>query len=115
MDQYKVDLGKYRLSIQLRNQARNQINLAFIDAVDKANHDARFAMKLAKTVAAKTDVIEKQKNAITAACSARDIALATLGDLPLAPLKPSKEIELVPYGSMKTQKSSPSSTGKSRN
>jgi hypothetical protein len=147
MNQYKVNLDKYRsfqnpnldaqaLTVQYksaieifrnlqdsRDELRSQINRVFMASVDKANKEARTAMKSAKTASAKNDVIAKQKIAITAASDARDYAIAALGALPAPPVKPIKQVEPQPIAKTKaepqpgtktkTKKSSPTPSSES--
>lgn len=108
MNQYKFDLGQYRLLVQNREKARSQINRTFMTAVETANRDARTAMKLAKTAASKNEILSNQKIAVTAASVARDAAIAALGSLPTPPVKPIKPVEMAPLNKMKNKKSSPS-------
>lgn len=110
MNQYKFDLGQYRLLVQNREKARSQINRTFMTAVETANRDARTAMKLAKTAASKNEILTNQKIAVTAASVARDAAIAALGSLPTPPVKPIKPVEMAPLNKMKNKKSSPSSS-----
>jgi len=108
MNQYKLDLDRYRDLVQAREKARSQINRTFMLAVNDANHEARMTMKIAKTAAAKNEIISKQKVAITAASVARDSAIAALGALPTPPVKPIKPVEMATLNKMKNKKSSPS-------
>jgi hypothetical protein len=110
MNQYKLDLDQYRILVQVREKARTQINRTFMLAVETANRDARTDMKLAKTAAAKNEILSKQKVAVTAASVARDAAIAALGALPTPPVKPVKPVEMAPLNKMKDKKSSPSPT-----
>ena len=110
MNQYKLDLDRYRDLVQAREKARLQINRTFMVAVNDANHEARMTMKIAKTAAAKNEIISKQKVAITAASVARDSAIAALGALPTPPVKPIKPVEMATLNKMKNKKSSPSPT-----
>jgi len=110
MNQYKLDLDRYRDLVQAREKARSQINRTFMVAVNDANHEARMTMKIAKTAAAKNEIISKQKVAITAASVARDSAIAALGALPTPPVKPIKPVEMATLNKMKNKKSSPSPT-----
>ena len=108
MDQYKLDFDQYRTLVQAREKARSQINRNFMLAVEEANRDARTAMKLAKTASSKSEILSKQKIAVTSASVARDAAIATLGPLPTPPVKPVKLIEMEPLNKMKSKKSLPS-------
>jgi hypothetical protein len=110
MNQYKLDLDRYRDLVQAREKARSQINRTFMLAVNDANQEARMTMKIAKTAAAKNEIISKQKVAITAASVARDSAIAALGALPTPPVKPVKPVEMATLDKMKSKKSSPSPT-----
>ena len=110
MNQYKLDLNRYRDLVQAREKARSQINRTFMVAVNDANQEARLTMKIAKTAAAKNEIISKQKIAVTAASVARDAAIATLGSLPTPPVKPIKPVEMATLNKMKNKKSSPSPT-----
>jgi len=110
MNQYKLDLNRYRDLVQAREKARSQINRTFMVAVNDANHEARMTMKLAKTAAIKNEILSKQKIAVTAASVARDAAIATLGSLPTPPVKPIKPVEMATLNKMKNKKSSPSPT-----
>jgi len=110
MSQYKLDLDQYRSLVQAREKARSEINRTFMLAVNDANRAARTAMKLAKTAAVKNEILSKQKIAVTAACVARDAAIATLGLPPTPPVKPVKPVEMAPLNNMKDKKSSPSPT-----
>lgn len=108
MNQYKIDLDKYRALVQVREQARMQINRTFMLAVEAANRDARTGLKVSKTAAAKNEILSNQKIAVTAASVARDSAIAALGALPTPPAKPIKPLEMAPLNKMKNKKSSPS-------
>jgi len=110
MSQYKLDLDQYRSLVQAREKARSEINRTFMLAVNDANREARTALKLAKTAAAKNEILSKQKIAVTAASVARDAAIATLGSPPTPPVKPVKQEEMAPLNKMKVKKSSPSPT-----
>ena len=110
MNQYKLDLDRYRDLVQTREKARSQINRIFMLAVNDANLEARTAMKLAKTAASKNEILSNQKIAVTAASVARDEAIAALGSLPTPPVKPIKPVEMATLNKMKNKKSSPSST-----
>ena len=110
MNQYRLDLDRYRDLVQAREKARSQINRTFMVAVNDANQEARLTMKLAKTAATKNEILSKQKIAITTASVARDAAIAALGALPTPPVKPIKSVEMTTMNKMKNKKSSPSST-----
>ena len=110
MNQYKLDLDRFRDLVQAREKARSQINRTFMLAVNDANQEARMTMKLAKTAAIKNEILSKQKIAVTAASVARDAAIAALGALPTPPVKPIKPVEMGTLNKMKNQKSSPSPT-----
>ena len=110
MNQYRLDLDRYRDLVQAREKARSQINRTFMVAVNDANQEARMTMKLAKTAATKNEILSKQKIAVTAASVARDAAIAALGALPTPPVKPIKPVEMATLNKMKNKKSSPSST-----
>ena len=110
MNQYKLDLDRFRDLVQAREKARSQINRTFMVAVNDANQEARLTMKLAKTAATKNEILSKQKIAITTASVARDAAIAALGALPTPPVKPIKPVEMATMNKMKNKKSSPSST-----
>ena len=110
MNQYKLDLNRFRDLVQAREKARSQINRTFMLAVNDANQEARMTMKLAKTAAIKNEILSKQKIAVTAASIARDAAIAALGALPTPPVKPIKPVEMATLNKMKNKKSSPSPT-----
>ena len=110
MNQYKLDFDQYRALVQAREKARSEINRTFMLAVNDANRESRTAMKLAKTAAAKNEILSKQKIAVTTASVARDAAIAALGALPTPPVKPMKPVEMAPLNKMKDKKSSPSPT-----
>ena len=110
MNQYRLDLDRYRDLVQAREKARSQINRTFMVAVNAANQEARMTMKLAKTASIKNEILSKQKVAITAASVARDSAIAALGATPTPPVKPIKPVEMVTLNKMKNKKSSPSPT-----
>ena len=110
MNQYRLDLDRFRDLVQAREKARSQINRTFMLAVNDANHEARMTMKLAKTAAIKNEILSKQKIAVTAASVARDAAIAALGALPTPPVKPIKPVEMATLNKMKNKKSSPSPT-----
>ena len=110
MNQYKLDLDRFRDLVQAREKARSQINRTFMLAVNDANQEARMTMKLAKTAAIKNEILSKQKIAVTAASVARDAAIAALGALPTPPVKPIKPVEMATLNKMKNKKSSPSPT-----
>ena len=110
MNQYRLDLDRYRDLVQAREKTRSQINRTFMVAVNVANQEARMTMKLAKTAATKNEILSKQKIAITAASVVRDTAIAALGALPTPPVKPIKPVEMGTLNKMKNKKSSPSPT-----
>jgi hypothetical protein len=110
MNQYKLDFDNYRALVQAREKARSQINRSFMLAVEEANRAARTALKLAKTAAAKNEILSNQKIAVTTASVARDAAIVALGALPTPPVKPVKPVEMAPLNKMKDKKSSPSPT-----
>jgi hypothetical protein len=110
MNQYKLDLDRFRTLVQAREKARSQINRTFMLAVNDANYEARITMKIAKTAAAKNEILSKQKIAITAASVTRDAAIVALGALPTPPVKPVKPVEMATLDKMKNKKSSPSPT-----
>ena len=113
MNQYKLDFDQYRTLVQAREKARSQINRNFMLAVEEANRDARTAMKLAKTAAAKNEILSNQKIAITSASVTRDAAIAELGAVPTPPVKPTKAakpVEMAPLNNVKSKKASPSPT-----
>jgi len=110
MNQYKLDFDNYRALVQAREKARSQINRSFMLAVEEANRAARTALKLAKTAAAKNEILSNQKIAVTTACVARDAAIVALGTLPTPPVKPVKPVEMATLDKMKNKKSSPSPT-----
>lgn len=103
--QYKATNQIYQGLLDSRDELRIQINRTFMATVDKANKDARTAMKFARGASAKNDVITKQRIAITAASDIRDQAILELGDLPEPPIKPLKQVEPVSKGKAKTKKS----------
>ncbi len=137
MDQYKENLDQYRiiqisginsqvLPVQIktindfyrflqdsRDELRLQINRTFMDSVDKANKEARSALKSAKSASAKNDVISKQKIAVTAASVTRDTAILALGALPSPPAKPLKQGEAQTLNKTKSKKASPTPTSES--
>jgi len=110
MNQYKLDFDNYRALVQAREKARSQINRSFMLAVEEANRAARTALKLAKTAAAKNEILSNQKIAVTTASVTRDAAIVALGALPTPPVKPVKPVEMAPLNKMKDKKSSPSPT-----
>ena len=110
MNQYKLDFDNYRALVQAREKARSQINRSFMLAVEEANRAARTALKLAKTAAAKNEILSNQKIAVTTASVTRDAAIVALGALPTPPVKPLKPVEMAPLNKMKDKKSSPSPT-----
>ena len=110
MNQYKLDFDQYRALAQAREKARSQINRSFMLAVEEANRAARTALKLAKTAAAKNEILSNQKIAVTTASVARDAAIVALGALPTPPVKPVKPVEMATLDKMKNKKSSPSPT-----
>jgi len=110
MNQYKLDLDRFRTLVQAREKARSQINRTFMLAVNDANYEARITMKIAKTAAAKNEILSKQKIAITAASVTRDAAIVALGALPTPPVKPVKPVVMATLVKMKNKKSSPSPT-----
>jgi len=109
-NQYKLDLDRFRTLVQAREKARSQINRSFMLAVEEANRAARTALKLAKSAAAKNEILSNQKIAVTTASVTRDAAIVALGALPTPPVKPVKQEEVAPLNKMKDKKSSPSPT-----
>jgi len=110
INQYKLDFDQYRALVQAREKARSQINRTFMRAVNAANYAALMRMRIAKTAAAKNEILSKQKVAIAAASIARDSAIAALGALPTSPVKPVKPVEMATLNKMKNKKSSASPT-----
>ena len=110
MTQYKLELNQYHDLVEARDKARLQINRTFMLAVNEVNREARTAMKLAKTVAAKNEILSNQKIAVTAASIARDAAIAALGAPPTPPIKPIRPLEMTSLNKMKGKKPSPSPT-----
>jgi len=110
MNQYKLEFDNYRALVQAREKARSQINRSFMLAVEEANRAARTALKLAKTAAAKNEILSNQKIAVTTASVTRDAAIVALGALPTPPVKPVKPVEMATLDKMKNKKSSPSPT-----
>ena len=110
MNEYKLDFDNYRALVQAREKSRSQINRSFMLAVEEANRAARTALKLAKTAAAKNEILSNQKIAVTTASVARDAAIVALGTLPTPPVKPVKPVEMATLDKMKNKKSSPSPT-----
>ena len=110
MNQYKLDFDNYRALVQAREKARSQINRSFMLAVEEANRAARTALKLAKSAAAKNEILSNQKIAVTTASVTRDAAIVALGALPTPPVKPVKPVEMATLDKMKNKKSSPSPT-----
>ncbi len=110
MNQYKLEFDNYRALVQAREKSRSQINRSFMLAVEEANRAARTALKLAKTAAAKNEILSNQKIAVTTASVARDAAIVALGTLPTPPVKPVKPVEMATLDKMKNKKSSPSPT-----
>ena len=110
MKQYKLELDKYQVLVEAREKARDRINRKFMREVNAANREARQAMNLAITAAAKNEILSKQRMAVTSASVARDAAIAALGSLPAPPVKPIKLVEFEQLNNLKSKKSSPSPT-----
>jgi hypothetical protein len=77
--------------MQDRQIKMRDINLAFKNAVDKANLDSRNAIAAATTPLQKSTAAASRRNAIDQAINARDLAIAALGPLPSPPVEPVRE------------------------
>lgn len=90
-EKYKYELEEYKSALETRQEAREEINKAFKNAIRKASIDARIALATAATAEQKLMIMNTLKNARTEAVAARDAALAALGSMPTPPVEPKKE------------------------
>ena len=89
-EQFKFDKENYLAAVKARDIAMRAINQTFKVAIDKATHDYRASMAVAKTSDQKFQASTARTNAITAAISIRDAAIVALGPEPIAPVEPMK-------------------------
>ncbi len=90
IEQYKYDREVYLNEVKARDIAIRQINTAFKSAIERATQDYKSAIATARTPDQKVLANSARKNAITAAISQRDAAIAALGDEPTPPVEPAK-------------------------
>ena len=95
---FKAALGQFKHDRELFNAAMNErqvkmrdINVAFKNAVDKANSDLRTAISVASTPLQKSTAAANRRNAIDLAINARDLAISALGPMPTPPVEPIRE------------------------
>ena len=88
IEQFKRDRDAFATAMRDREIKMREINMAFKNAVDKANLDARNALATATTPLQKTTITATRRNAIDAAINARDAAIAALGEMPVPPAEP---------------------------
>lgn len=91
MEQFRKDRDNYMAAMRDRSAKMRDINTAFKTEVDKANLDARNALATANTPLQKSTIAAARRNAIDAAISARDTAIAALGDMPVPPTEPTRQ------------------------
>jgi len=91
LEQFKHDRDVFVAAMQDRQIKMRDINLAFKNAVDKANLDSRNAIAAATTPLQKSTAAASRRNAIDQAINARDLAIAALGPLPSPPVEPVRE------------------------
>ena len=90
-EKFKFEQDAYKSAMQARQEAREQINEIFKEAIRKATNDAKLALAAATTAEQKLVIMNNLKNARTAAVAVRDAALAALGSLPTPPVEPKKD------------------------
>ena len=91
MEQFKKERENFMAAMRDRSAKMRDINTAFKTEVDKANLDARNALATASTPLQKSTIAAARRNAIDAAISARDTAIAALGDMPVPPTEPVRQ------------------------
>lgn len=90
-EKHKFELEEYKSALEARQEAREEINKAFKNAIRKATNDAKIALAAATTAEQKLTIMNSLKNARTEAVAARDAALAALGSLPTPPVELKKD------------------------
>jgi hypothetical protein len=90
-EKLKYELDAYKVAMQARQEAREEINEAFKATIKKVTSDARIALMVATTAEQKLTIMNSLKNARTEAVAARDAALAALGAMPTPPAELKKE------------------------
>ena len=90
-EKYKYELEEYKSALETRQEAREEINKAFKNAIRKASIDARIALATAATAEQKLAIMNALKIARTEAVAARDAALAALGSMPTPPAELKKD------------------------
>ena len=90
MDQFKRDREVFNTAVRERNQKIRNINQIFNSAIKKARLDAKIAMQSALKPDEKSSVNANLKSEITAAIIARESAIESLGEPPVAPIEPPK-------------------------
>ena len=87
----KYEIDSYKAAIQARQEAREEINEIFKNAIRKVTAEAKIALMSATTAEQKLIIMNALKNARTEAVAARDAALAALGALPTPPAERKKD------------------------
>jgi hypothetical protein len=87
----KYEIDSYKAAIQARQEAREEINEIFKNAIRKVTAEAKIALMSATTAEQKLIIMNALKNARTEAVAARDAALAALGALPTPPAELKKD------------------------
>ena len=90
-EKLKYEIDSYKAAIQARQEAREEINEIFKNAIRKVTAEAKIALMSATTAEQKLIIMNALKNARTEAVAARDAALAALGALPTPPAERKKD------------------------
>jgi hypothetical protein len=91
VEQFKHDRDLFNAVMRDRQLKMRDINLAFKNAVDKANHDARATLSTVNTPVQKSSAVASRRSAIDTAINARDLAISALGPIPTPPPEPVRE------------------------
>lgn len=91
LEQFKHDRDLFIAAMRDRQLKMRDINLAFKNAVDKANLDARATISTVNTPVQKSSAVASRRSAIDMAINARDLAILALGPVPAPPVEPVRE------------------------
>jgi hypothetical protein len=110
LEQYKISLEQYRITMNARELERKEIAKTFIAAIKLADNVAKSALRSAKTDKAKILILEQQERTKEQAMQVRDEAITAMGDAPNEPIKPVKPIAAATASTKKGKTSKPSPT-----
>ncbi len=91
IDIYKQEMQTFRLELQKYEEARRAINSAYKVAIDRVMAETRVPKDPNISQLQKRQNFASRRNAVIAATSIRDAAMASLGEGPTPPLEPTKQ------------------------